>query len=189
MALLNFGFFGAEAFLPLALSRVRGAPALLAGSALTTAALTWTLGAWLPVRLAGRVGRRAIIVAGLGTLGAGLGATLLLLWPGVAAAFAIPAWGIAGLGMGLAFTTTSAAILEAGTPGQSGLAAASLQLAQVLGAALATGVGGAIVAAPFAGDPPRLGIAFVDLLMLAAIGLALVTARDIMNRVQPTVRG
>jgi hypothetical protein len=75
--------------------------------------------------------------------------------------------------------TTSAAILEAAPAGREGATSASLQLAQVLGAALATGAGGALVAAPFAGDPPVLGIAIVDGLMLAITALALVCARGL----------
>jgi len=49
----------------------------------------------------------------------------------------------------------------------------------VLGAALATGAGGAIVAAPFAGDPPTLGIAVVDGVMLAALALSTFAARRV----------
>jgi MFS family permease len=182
MALLTFAFFGAEAFVPLALHEVRGASVLLGGTALTSAALTWTLGAWLPVRLGPRIGRRALIGSGLTILAAGLLGTAALLWTHIPPAAAIGTWGITGLGMGLAFTTTSAAILESATPGQEGLAAASLQLAQVLGAALATGTGGAIVAASFAGSPPRLGIALVDTLMLGAVALALLVTRRIPQR-------
>jgi MFS family permease len=178
MALLNFAFFGTEAFVPLALTRVRGAPVLLIGLSLTAAALTWTAGAWLPVRLPG-VSRRRLIASGLGLLALGLLATLSLLAANVPAVFAVPAWGLSGLGMGLAFTTTSAAILEASPPGEEGMASAALQLAQVLGIALATGIGGAIVAAPFAGEPPTRGIATVDLLMLSAIALASLTARRV----------
>lgn len=181
MALLNFAFFGTEAFLPLALSHVRRAPVLLSGASLTAAALTWTLGAWLPVRFAERVGRGPIIFAGLGVLGAGLLGSLSLLFPSVPTASAVFVWGVAGLGMGLAFATTAAAILETAAPGHAGVASSSLQLAQVLGAALATGAGGAIVAAPFAGDPPILGIGAVDLLMVAAVALAMLAARGVPN--------
>ena len=78
--------------------------------------------------------------------------------------------------MGLAFTTCSAAILESAEPGQEGAASASLQLAQVLGAAIATGIGGAIVAAPFAGVPPARGIAVVDVVMLGVLAVAMATA-------------
>jgi MFS family permease len=182
MALVTFAFFGAEAFLPLALSNVRHAPLGLSGLALTAAALTWTAGAWLPVRIAHRVSRRALIIGGLAILAAGLLATWALLLPSVPVACAVLAWAITGLGMGLAFTTTSAAILEAAGPAEAGLASASLQLSQVLGAALATGAGGALVAAPFAGDPPALGIAIVDIAMLLATCLAMLTARGIPNQ-------
>jgi hypothetical protein len=52
-------------------------------------------------------------------------------------------------------------------------------LAQVLGAALATGIGGAIVAAPFAGVPPARGIGVVDAVMLLVLFVAIVTARGV----------
>lgn len=181
MLLLTFSFFGAEAFVPLALSHVRHAPVWITGSALTCAALTWTTGAWLPVRLGGRVHRRRLVRAGVVLLALGLCATAALLWPGVPPWAAGLAWGLSGLGMGLAFTTTSAAILEPAGPGEGGAASAALQLAQVLGAALSTGCGGAIVASGFAGDPPVRGIASVDLLMLAACGLALLSTRGIAD--------
>ncbi len=179
MALLNFAFFGTEAFVPLAIADVRHAGVYLTGLSLTAAALTWTAGAWMQVRLATRVARRVVIVSGLVILGAGIGGTLALLSSSVPPWFAVVAWAVAGLGMGLAFTTCSAAILEAAPPGQEGSVSASLQLAQVLGAALATGIGGAIVAAPFAGVPPAFGIGVVDGLMLVAITTAIVGARGV----------
>ncbi|MET0389740.1 MAG: MFS transporter [Polyangiales bacterium] len=180
MALITFAFFGTEAFVPLALSHVRQAPVWLSGLPLTAAALTWTAGAWLPVRLAGKVSRRRMVQGGLAMLGCGIVGVAALLLPSVpAAASIVVAWSAAGLGMGLAFTTTSAAILESAPAGESATASASLQLAQVLGGAVATGLGGAIVAAPFAGDPPRVGIALVDLLMLLTAALALLTAQGI----------
>jgi MFS family permease len=187
MALITFAFFGTEAFVPLALSHVRHAPVLIGGLSFTCAALTWTAGAWLPVRLAGRVSRRAIILGGLAILAVGLVATLALLAPIVPPLSALVAWGVAGFGMGLAFTTTSAAILESAEPGEAGLASASLQLAQVVGAALSTGIGGALVASKLAGDPPTRGIATVDLLMIATVGLAMFAARGISNPSQPSV--
>ena len=120
--------------------------------------------------------------AGLVTLGVGLAATLSLVLPQVPVALAVPAWAIAGLGMGLGFTTASAAILGSAAPGHEGETSSALQLAQVLGAAVATGIGGAIVASPIAGHPPSRGIAIVDALMLVAIAIALVSARGIPNQ-------
>jgi len=176
MALLNFAFFGTEAFVPLAISDVRSAGITLTGLSLTAAALTWTAGAWMQVRLATRVARRAVIIAGLAILGLGIAGVIALLSPLVPTWIAVAAWAVAGLGMGLAFTTCSAAILESAPAGQEGAASASLQLAQVLGAAVATGTGGAIVASTFAGTPPTRGIGATNLLMLAALALAIVTA-------------
>jgi MFS family permease len=181
MALLNFAFFGTEAFVPLMLSGVRQAPMLLSGLTLTAAAISWTTGAWLPVHLAGRVRRRMIILAGLCILGLGIAVSASMLSPSLPAGWAVVSWAVSGFGMGLAFTTTSAAILETAEPGSAGAASASLQLAQVLGAALATGIGGVIVAAPFAGEPPRFGIALVDVVMLVALGLAILAARGTPN--------
>jgi MFS family permease len=182
MLLVNFAFFGSEAFLPLALDRVRGAPVGLAGLSLTAAALSWTTGAWLPIQLGARYSRRAIIGAGIALLALGIGGIGSLLWPAVPSALSIAAWAVSGLGMGLAFTTLSAAILETGSGGHAGQASAALQLAQVIGVALSTGAGGAIVAARFAGDPPRLGIALVDALMLLALGLCALAARGVPNQ-------
>ena len=179
LALLTAAFFGTEAFLPLALSRVRGQSIALTGVALSAAAVTWTLGAWLPLRLAARFTRRAIVSGGLVLIGVGIAGVLGLLVRSVPAWLVVVAWGVTGLGMGLAFTTTCAAILEGAPPGREGSTSASLQLAQVLGAALATGAGGALVAAPFVGDPPVLGIALVDVVMLAICLLALVAARGL----------
>jgi MFS family permease len=179
MALLNFAFFGTEAFVPLAIADVRTAGVYLTGFSLTAAALTWTSGAWMQVRLATRVARSVVIVTGLAILAVGIAGVAALLSASVPPWSAVVAWAIAGLGMGLAFTTCSAAILEAAPPGQEGFVSASLQLAQVLGAALATGIGGAIVAAPFAGVPPARGIGVVDAVMLLVLFVAIVAARGV----------
>ncbi|MDB4973226.1 MAG: major facilitator superfamily 1 [Myxococcaceae bacterium] len=179
MALITAAFFGTEAYLPLTLSRVRQQPILLIGSALTAASLTWTAGAWLPLRLTPRFGRRAVVQAGLALLVLGILATLSLLSARVPAWCAVLAWGLTGLGVGLSFTACSAAVLEAAPAGREGATSASLQLAQVLGAAVSTGVGGAVVAADFAGDPPVLGVALVDLIMVCVCLLGLVAARGL----------
>lgn len=179
MLLLNAAFFGTEAYLPLALSKVRHQPIYVTGLSLTAASLTWTAGAWLPLRLTPRWGRRAVVQRGLSVMALGVAGTATLLLESVPAALAVVFWGVTGFGMGLAFTTTTAAVLEAAPPGKEGATSASLQLAQLLGAAIATGVGGSIVAARFAGVPPTRGIAIVDALMLAITLLAVAVARGL----------
>jgi MFS family permease len=133
----------------------------------------------MQVRLATRAARERVIAVGLVILGFGIAGVTALVCTAVAPWTAVVAWAVSGLGMGLAFTTCSAAILESAPAGQEGAASASLQLAQVLGAAIATGLGGAIVASPFAGVPPARGIALVDALMLATLVLAIASARRV----------
>ena len=179
MALITFVFFGSEAFVPLALSYVRGVSVAYSGLPLTAAALSWTAGAWLPVKVAGRVSRRTLVLLGLSVLAVGIAGTTAVLVPSVPPASILVSWSIAGLGMGIAFTTTSAAVLDGVGSSGSAKSSAALQLAQALGASLATGIGGAIVAAPFAGDPPRFGIMLVDMLMLIVLVAIAATARGI----------
>ena len=147
MGLLSAAFFAAEAFLPLLLTAIRGRSATVAGLALTAATVCWTAGAWIQARLASTRSRRAMVAAGLtldrGGNSRGTGAVLSERVPVVVAALA---WGVAGLGMGVAYSTTALVVLEMAPPGREGAASASMQLANVLGVALGTGFGGAIVA-------------------------------------------
>lgn len=90
------------------------------------------------------------------------------------------AWGVAGLGMGFAFITLSLSMLELAPKGQEGSASASLQLMGVLGSGLGTGVGGALIGLMQAqGQPVDWALLWQNMLMLAAIALAFVTARGL----------
>jgi MFS family permease len=182
MSLITATFFGTEAFVPLALSHVRGVPLAWSGLPLTASALSWTVGAWLPVKFAGRWERRQLVLTGLVVLSAGIIGTALMLLPSVPPESIVLSWSIAGIGMGIAFTTTSAAVLDGGEGQTSDESSAALQLSQALGASLATGTAGAIVASTFAGNPPRSGIALVDGLMLVILLLGTLTARRITGR-------
>jgi MFS family permease len=70
------------------------------------------------------------------------------------------AWGIAGLGMGLSYAALSLIVLaDASLEGQ-GVATSALQLSDVLGTALGTGVAGAVIAvAARGGEPAWIGLA------------------------------
>ena len=170
----TYAFFGADAFLALALASVRGLSPSGVGLALTAATLTWTAGSWLQARLAGRVSRRSLVVGGqaLGSVGIALAAAVLS--PGVPVPVAAVAWGLAGLGQGLAMPTISLIALSAARPGEEGAVSASVQLAEVLGVALGTGTGGALVALALASDWDRragLAVTFAVMLGVALTGL------------------
>lgn len=159
---LTFAFFSADAYVSLAVTSARGSTTFVAGAALAVGSLTWTVGAWTqarwyPVWGAARLERLAGMILVLGTL----------LMP-AALIDRVPLWvwfvatAVAGLGMGLGYAPLSNVTLAAAEPGREGAASAALQLSDVLGIALGTGVGGAIVSAGNrAGYDPAVALAAV----------------------------
>ena len=178
---LGFSFFGAEAFIPLALSEIHNVPLSLAGLPLSLGTLFWTFGAWIQAREAFRRSRRALIGMGLGLVALGISGSAGLLFPSVPYGLSGLAWAIAALGMGLAYSTCSLVILELAPKGQEGESSASLQLATNLGIALGVGVGGGLVATATE-DSLAWGIGMVDALTLSVVLFALLIVRGIPGR-------
>lgn len=177
LGLLSIAFFGGEAFLPLTLISIRGQNTIIAGIALTAATLSWTAGSWLQAHFAPTRGRRMLVLSGLFIVAIGIAGIAIILIPAIPAQIAILAWGIGGLGMGLAYSTISLVVLETAPKDQVGSASASMELSSVLGTALGTGLGGAIIAfATGTGRSQSWGVAVIDILVIAFIGLACLTA-------------
>jgi MFS family permease len=188
MGLLSLAYFGGEAFLPLTLVSIRGQNTIIAGIALTAATLTWTAGSWVQAHLAPRQGRRILVIIGLLLIALGLAGITSVLIPGIPVIVAIAAWGVGGLGMGLAYSTLSLVVLETAPGDQMGSASASMELSSVLGTAIGTGLGGAIIAfAAGSGRSPSWGITVIDLLVIAVIGLSILTAVRLPGR-RPSVK-
>ncbi len=167
--LLTFTFFGADAYVTLAVTAVRHRTPVVAGIAVTGATLAWTAGAWIQARLSDSWEGRRLVRTGLVIVLAGIAGMVLVLLPGVPVAEGLAAWTVAGLGIGLAYAPISLMMLQKAPPGQEGRASASLNLADVLGTAIGIGVGGAAVAAT-AGHDLRLGI-MAAFCAAAAVGL------------------
>ncbi len=188
VALVSVAFLGAEAFVPLAVASVRNAGTVAGGLALTAAALTWAGGSWLQARFAARGTRKGLLVAGAVLIGAGIAieaavpVTALPIW--VAAA----AWAVAGLGMGLAYSTATLVVIETAEPGFEGAAAAAMQLANTLGVAIGTGLAGAVVAfgaTGLGGIAPAITVA--DLLLVFVCGVTVMVAKRVPD--QPRSQG
>jgi MFS family permease len=143
--ILTFAFFGTDAFISLAVTEAHHQPTWVAGLALTGATLSWTTGAWIQQRLVVRHGPRWIVRRGFAVLAVGIGLTALALGP-VPVGLLVAAWAVGGLGMGLSYAPISATVLGEAAPGQEGTASSSLQLTDVLGVALGTGLAGVFVA-------------------------------------------
>ena len=179
--LLTFGFFGADAYVSLTVKGVRDQPTWLAGAALTSATLAWTAAAWVQARWIHRVGPRRLVRIGFALVAVGVAGML-----GALGAFpawaAVPVWGIAGFGIGLAYSPISVTVLGLAPAGREGSVSASLQLCDVLGTALGTGTGGALVAlGETQGWSTRtaLELAFTATLVVALLGVA--AARRLPN--------
>ena len=139
--LLTFAFFGADAYVTLAVTAVRHRSPVVAGLAVTGATLAWTAGAWAQARLSDVWEARRLVRIGLVIILAGIAGMVLMLQPAVPVAEGLAAWTVAGLGMGLAYAPLSLMMLRKALPGQEGQASASLNLADVLGTAIGIGVG------------------------------------------------
>ncbi|HET9878175.1 MAG TPA: MFS transporter [Candidatus Limnocylindria bacterium] len=171
-----FAFFGAEVYIPLAITDVRHASLAAGALAISAATLTWTAGSWLQARLVPRGWRRGLVGIGTLLIAVGILVTALILLPAMPLYVAAIGWAIGGLGMGLAYTTLSLLMLESAEPGREGSASAALQLTFTLGTAFGTGVGGAWVALADGGVislAAAIGIAFgltLVVVLLAAGG-------------------
>ncbi|MFL5679973.1 MAG: MFS transporter [Chloroflexota bacterium] len=158
--MLTFSFFCADAYVPLALVQWRGLGAATAGIALTSATLAWTAGAWVQAPRFTRIGPRRFVTIGFMTVAIGVLGFTVVLNPAVPVVIGFVLWGVAGFGMGLSYSPLSLVALAEAPPGGEGTATSGLQLSDVVGTALGTGVGGSIIAASnAAGLEPWVGLA------------------------------
>jgi MFS family permease len=174
--ILTFAFFCADAFVPLAIQEWRGAPALVSGLVFTASTLTWTGGAWIQAHRIERIGPTRFLVAGFAFLILGVVGFAAILLPEVPLVAGVVTWGIAGFGMGLSYSTLSLVVLRQAPPAEQGSATAGLQLSDVLGTSLGTGIGGALIAfGARSGSPGWVGLAatFAVSVAVAVAGLAI----------------
>jgi MFS family permease len=167
--ILTCAFFGVDAFVALTLVGWRGVSATEAGIALTAATIAWTGGA-------GRWPTHRFVQVGFAVVLVGLAGMLLALSPDISWLVALPAFGIAGLGMGLAYSPLALIVLRESAIATQGAATSALSLTDSVGTALGTGITGAIVAASVrANGQPAAGLAvgFAVAIAIGLVGLSL----------------
>jgi len=146
--LIAFVYFGAEAFFPLTITSPRHASTGVAGVGVTAAAIIWTCGSWTQARLAARQSARFLVTVGLSVMVCGIaGAGSALLDQDVPLPVGIGLWALAAFGIGLSFSPCMNVALNAAPAGRQGAASSSVSLADNLGTAFGTGLGGVVVAA------------------------------------------
>jgi MFS family permease len=184
--LLAFAFFGCEALVPLGLVTQRDLTLSLAGIFLSVGALSWVASSWVQARSdardggSGRVGRillgLLLVVAGICIVGAAI------LWSAVPLALGLAGWGIAGFGMGHAYPAGTVLVLATAKEGEEGAASASLQVAEMVGTAAGTGLGGALLAIAVHLDwGAGIGLAATFVLTAGVGGIGIVAARRLFE--------
>lgn len=171
--LLTYSFVAADSFLPFAVTDVRHSSLLVASVAVASATLMWTVGAWVADRQVPRRGSPTVIRWGLATLGIGLVVESALLVTGWPIVIGIVGGGIAGFGIGMAYSPQSTLVLDSAEPGREGVNSSALSLFDGLGFAVGPAVSGALVV--HSGWTPGTALA-VSWLVAAAVALAATTA-------------
>jgi MFS family permease len=178
--LLSWAFFGTDAFIPLLVTGVHGESTRVGGLALTAAGLAWSTAAWGQSHLMKTRSETFLVGGGTLLIAAGIGAVAIALSADTPLWFVFVGWALGGAGMGFAANTTSVGAMARAEKGEEGSTTSAFQLADFLGVALATGLGGAIVAAGDRGGwHPSSTLGFVFALTAAAHVPCLVAARRI----------
>ncbi|MGP9782663.1 MFS transporter [Arthrobacter sp. MYb211] len=145
-SLVAGAFFGTEVYLPYLLREDYFLPPDRAGLVLTASALSWALGSWLQGKAGERLSNSACI--GIGALaGAFAISTALyaaLFHPSVA--IIVVGWAIGGFGMGMIFPRQNVNMLALSGKQEQGFNSSAMTMADALGNAGVTALGGVIFA-------------------------------------------
>ena len=129
--LLTFAFFGADTFVPHALTAGRDRSTFSGSIAVTVATLAWTTGAWVQERWIVRTGEAFFVRTGYLVLAPGIAVVAVAALPDVVPFWVIHVgWAVAGLGMGLAYSAHAQAVLRCSPAERYGAATASLSARQ-----------------------------------------------------------
>jgi MFS family permease len=158
-ALIAGAFFGTESVIPLMLSQQHGLNPTAAGLPLAVSGIAWGAGSWWQGRVhhdtsavADQERRVRFLRAGFGSLCIAIVLIGITSLPAGPWWLAYPGWAFAGLGAGLAFTTSSVLMLRHTNDADRGRDSAALQLTDTTMSAFTAGVAGVLVAAAAVGS-------------------------------------
>lgn len=171
--ILAGAFFGTEIFVPLMLVEHRGLSPTLAGVSLTGGALGWASGSWWQGRPAMHTPRHRLIQVAAGLINAGLVAVSCTVFVPVPVWLVAGGWTIAGVGMGLAFSSISVLLFELSPTAEQGANSAAVQLSDGLGSILAIAIGGVAYAALrlTSSGTVLFGSVFAVMIVIALVGV------------------
>lgn len=132
---LQAAFFGADAYVSLMLTGLRGLSLASAGICITLAVVGWTIGSTIQPRLLSRIGTRGLVVTGA-VLGLCALTLMLAVVLGAPVAVAFIGWSIGGTGIGLSFATLQLASIAGWPEGSEGTVSSATLLAGTLGSTI-----------------------------------------------------
>ena len=182
--ILAGAFFGAEAFIPLALVEQRGLSITVAGLTLSVSALGWWLGSYAQSRIPESTDRARTVRFGALIVTAGLVSLPLCLVPALPAWMCAISYFVASLGMGLCFPSIAVQTLRLSPVREQGANSAALQISDAILSSVMLGLLGAVHAAAVASGGATT--ATYDLIWWAAAAIALVGA-GLAIRMRPAV--
>ena len=154
---------------------------MLTGIVFTVTTVAWTGGTWFQARRIDRVGPQRFTAMGFGLIAMGALLTIFVVLPAVPPELAVVTWLGPGIGMGFMYSAVTLVVLRGSVAAEQGAASASLQLSDILGTALGTGVAGAIAAAGERAGGNGLGVALAGVFTVSLVSalLGLVGSRRI----------
>ncbi|MHB8892940.1 MAG: MFS transporter [Candidatus Limnocylindrales bacterium] len=166
---MTFAFFSGDAYIPLLLQTWRGTSPTLTGVVFTVTTLAWSAGTWVQARRIEDWGPRRFITLGFVLIAVGSALTLPTVLPWVPPEITILTWTLPGLGMGFMYSAVTLVVLRGVAATEQGSATSALQLSDILGTALGTGMAGAITAFGERSHGDGLGIALAGVFALSTV--------------------
>ncbi|HTR68772.1 MAG TPA: MFS transporter [Mycobacteriales bacterium] len=142
--IITLAFFGAEAYLPLTLTRIHLGTPRVVGIPLTAAALGWSAGSWWQGRA--RSHPTALMRGGFTVIAIAIATLPIIAIHSVSLWVAVPIWALGGVGMGLSIPTLSVLVLELSPQDRQGANSAALQISDMTGSIIGITLIGAMVA-------------------------------------------
>ncbi|MGH3944604.1 MAG: MFS transporter [Pseudonocardiaceae bacterium] len=172
-------FFATNAYLPLILTSTHRWSLAAAGIPLMVGSLGWSAASGWQGRHPD-LSRPRLLRIGFSLLAAGVGGLLLVApWWGTPW-LALPLWGVAGIGMGLGFSSVSFLLLQQSGVGEVGFHSSAAQMSDQLTTATLIGAGGALLA--LLGSPAvALPVLLAVLAGLGVLGAAVAGRADTMG--------
>lgn len=163
-ATVGGSFVAAEAYLPLMLQDQYAYTPAGAGAVLAAASVAWALGSFVQGRLGPGTDRYHVMLTGVLLYTGLMGALALAVWASWPGWVIIGIYGLATLGVGLAYPTTSLLTMRLSPPAEIGKNSSSLQVGEALTSAFALAVTGVVFGLTYTAAPHT---AFVGTLAVA----------------------